>query len=76
MMRQPMTWTCAGLVAGLIVALGATRLLTGLLYGIPATDPWTFAAIALLLTATAGAACWIPARRASRIDPLTALREE
>jgi len=66
----------AGLVAGLAVALSMARLLSSLLFGISATDPATFAGIALLLSAVAMLACYIPARRAMQVDPMVALRYE
>ena len=66
----------AGLGLGLLAALPLTRVLSGLLYGIGARDPVTFVAVPLALLVVALAACWIPARRAMRVDPLIALRAE
>jgi predicted permease len=66
--------TAAGLIVGLAGALAATRLLSSLLFGIEPHDPATFAAVAALLVALALTACWLPARRAARIDPARALQ--
>jgi predicted permease len=73
---QGMRLALIGLVVGIAGALAATRLMTQLLYGVSATDPLTFAAIAALLAAVALLASWLPARRAIRTDPTLALREE
>jgi putative ABC transport system permease protein len=68
--------TLIGVVIGIAGALGVTRLLASLLYGIKPTDPPTFVAVSLVLTAVALLASYIPARRASRVDPMAALRVE
>jgi predicted permease len=73
---EGMRMVVLGLVAGLIGAAALTRFLRSLLFNVTATDPIVFAAIAALLAAVALLACYIPARRATRVDPLVALREE
>jgi putative ABC transport system permease protein len=64
------------MVAGVIGALAVTRLMASMLVGINPTDPVTFAAIIALFALIAVAASWLPARRASRLDPMDAIREE
>ena len=73
-LRQGMWLAAIGAIIGLAVALGGAQLLKTFLYGVSATDPITFAAIVLLLLGIALLACWIPARRASRVEPMIALR--
>jgi ABC-type antimicrobial peptide transport system permease subunit len=71
-----MKMALAGLALGLVAALGLTRLMADMLYGVSATDPATFSLIALLLTAIALLACFIPARRATKVDSWSTLRHE
>jgi putative ABC transport system permease protein len=75
-LRQGMLLTIAGLVVGVAAGLVATRVLSEMLFGVTATDPLTFIGVPALLLLVALLACYIPARRATRIDPLVALRYE
>ncbi len=75
-LRQGMMLTLAGAAIGLLLAAGASRLLGSLLFGVGATDPLTFAGVAVLFCAIGLAACYVPARRATEIDAIEALRYE
>jgi putative ABC transport system permease protein len=74
--RQGMTVAVVGIAAGVAAALGLTRLMAAMLFDVRPDDPLTFAVVAATLAAAALAACWLPAVRASRVDPLVALRYE
>jgi putative ABC transport system permease protein len=73
---QGMTLACIGVAVGLAVGLAISRLISSLLYGVSATDAATFVVISLILTGVALIACFIPARRATKVDPIVALRYE
>jgi ABC-type antimicrobial peptide transport system permease subunit len=74
--RQGLKLVLIGIVIGVVSALALQRVIGKLLFGISPTDPLTFTMIAFLLIGVALLACWIPARRATKVDPLTALRSE
>lgn len=73
---QGLKLTAAGLVLGVLVALALTRQLSSLLFGVSAYDPWAYGSVVLILVLVALLACYLPARRAMRVDPLVALRYE
>ena len=74
--RQGMLLTVAGVALGVAASFGLTRLMSTMLYGISATDLTTFVSVSVLLLGVALLACWLPARRASGVDPMVALRAE
>jgi putative ABC transport system permease protein len=75
-LREGLLLTACGEVAGLAVAFFTTRVLSGLLFDVTPTDPLTFASISVVLASTAFVACYIPARRATSLDPTVALRND
>jgi len=75
-LQQGLVLTLAGLAAGVVASLILTRFLRTLLFGVGATDLWTYVTVAVLLSAVAAIACYLPARRAAAVDPVQALRTE
>jgi predicted permease len=75
-MRQGLTLVASGAAIGAAGAFAAVRVIASELYGVKSTDPWTFSAGAALILIVGGLACWVPARRAMRVDPMVALRYE
>jgi putative ABC transport system permease protein len=74
--RQGMVLAIVGIALGIGGAIGLTRFIRSLLFGVSATDPLTFALITAIIVAVALLACYVPARRAARVDPMVALRDE
>lgn len=72
---QGMRLTCVGLIAGLIASFGLTRLLQAQLFNVRPTDPATLTGVAVFIAVIAFVACYIPAQRATRVDPMVTLRE-
>jgi len=73
-LKQGLKLTLIGIGLGLLAAFALTRWMESLLFGVPPTDALTFGAIAIALLLVALVACWIPARRATKVDPMIALR--
>jgi ABC-type antimicrobial peptide transport system permease subunit len=74
-LRQGLELAIAGAAAGLVCALIVSHLMAGLLYGVAPTDPLTFVGVTIVLSVVALAACYIPAQRATKVNPMSALRE-
>jgi ABC-type antimicrobial peptide transport system permease subunit len=76
MLRAGVVPLAIGIVGGLLVALGAGRVMRGLLYGIPTTDAFTFTSVGIVFGVAGLLASYVPARRAARVDPLSAIRAD
>jgi putative ABC transport system permease protein len=76
MLGDGMKMTLIGVAIGVLAALLVTRLMQNMLFGVSAADPLTFAAVAVILSGVALLACYLPTRRAMRVDPIVALRYE
>jgi putative ABC transport system permease protein len=74
--REGMRLTFTGVGIGLVLAAGASFVFAGVLYGVKPLDGWVFVSVTLLLSAVAALACYLPARRAAKVDPVVALRAE
>jgi ABC-type antimicrobial peptide transport system permease subunit len=75
-LRQGLSLTLVGLVVGLAGALAVNRLAAALFFGVEAADPLTYAAVALFICLVGAVACYAPARRATRVDPVVVLRQD
>ncbi|MGB2672432.1 MAG: hypothetical protein WAO11_17095, partial [Candidatus Acidiferrum sp.] len=75
-LRNGLALIVAGTIAGLIISLALTRFIASQVWGVSPTDPWTFAAVVAIVALSGLAACSFPARRATRVDPMIALRYE
>jgi ABC-type antimicrobial peptide transport system permease subunit len=75
-LSQGMRFVLLGVVFGTAASLAVTRLMKSLLFGLSATDPVTYGGVAVLLATVALLACWIPARRSTKVDPMVALQRE
>jgi ABC-type antimicrobial peptide transport system permease subunit len=75
-LRQGLRVVLAGVLLGLLASWAATRAISKLLIGVSASDPWSYAVVSLALSAVALLACWLPARRALKVEPMVALRHE
>jgi putative ABC transport system permease protein len=75
-LKKGVTLILSGMLAGLVASLAMTRLMATQIWGVSATDPWTFSAVAVLILAVGLTACVFPARKATRVDPLVSLHYE